>query len=276
LNSTGLLTANQPALINQSTFLNLPREDLRRLAASGINTDPQLLNASAYFDLGTRLISTDSIGVLHYVSTRNNDFSNRDQKGRITVQPFQFKYFVLGYESQTIQLDDATVIFPAENGRTTTTMKLIKMNSQQLPKILPVNGQKVVAKEKLYDDVFVIEPYDFRFPSNIEFQLPVKSYNNDAKSVSVLQFQPANGVYMKVPVSEISNGKISIKSDTAGIYVFVKSEKSPIWIAGVVIPIALVLIIVISTIVYFRLSPSRYTRVKDQITRTKRSFFSRI
>ena len=43
-----------------------------------------------------------------------------------------------------------------------------------------------------------------------------------------------------------------------------------------VIPIALLVIIVISTIVYFRLHPNRYTKVKDQLSKTKRSFFSRV
>jgi len=44
----------------------------------------------------------------------------------------------------------------------------------------------------------------------------------------------------------------------------------------VVIPIVLVIIIVISTIIYFKLSPSRYTQVTDQLSKTKRSFFSRV
>lgn len=69
-----------------------------------LDTDPQLLNASAYFDLGPRLISASSAGIHHYVSTRNNDFSNRDQKGRIIVQPFQFKYVVIDADSQVVQL----------------------------------------------------------------------------------------------------------------------------------------------------------------------------
>jgi hypothetical protein len=64
-----------------------------------------LYNASAYFDLGARLISADSAGVYHYVSTRNNDFSNRDQKGRIIVEPFEFQYHVIGQNSYTAYLE---------------------------------------------------------------------------------------------------------------------------------------------------------------------------
>jgi len=51
------------------------------------------------------LVTTDSIGVYHYVSTRNNDFSNRDQKAQITVQPFQFEYQLLGENGYTATLE---------------------------------------------------------------------------------------------------------------------------------------------------------------------------
>ena len=45
-----------------------------------------------------------------------------------------------------ISFRDATVIFPAQTGRAATTVKLIRMTSKQLPKILPVNGQNVVVR----------------------------------------------------------------------------------------------------------------------------------
>jgi hypothetical protein len=70
-----------------------------------LDTDPLLINATAYFDLGPRLVSATSSGIYHYVSTRNNDFSNRDQKGRIIVQPFNFKYYLIGQDSYTATLE---------------------------------------------------------------------------------------------------------------------------------------------------------------------------
>ena len=122
LNFTGLYVANMPELLNQTNFLRLSRNDLRQLAASGISkvrsffkyfsyllyyldTDPLLDNALAYFDLGVRLIPAESSGIYHYVSTRNNDFSNRDQKGRIIVQPFSFIYQLIGQNTRSIKLE---------------------------------------------------------------------------------------------------------------------------------------------------------------------------
>jgi hypothetical protein len=72
---------------------------------SSLDTDPLLVNAKAYFDLGPRLITADSTGIYHYVSTRNNDFSNRDQKGQITVQPYQFQYELIGQNTYIATLE---------------------------------------------------------------------------------------------------------------------------------------------------------------------------
>ncbi|CAF2921691.1 unnamed protein product [Rotaria sp. Silwood2] len=277
LNSTGLLLANMPALLNQTSFLHLPLNDRRQLAASGQNTDPLLYNASAYFDLGPRLISAESAGVYHYVSTRNNDFSNRDQKGRVIVQPFQFKYQLIGQNRHTMKLGNAILTFPENCVNTTISVKFSQYTRDQLAKILPKNGQNIVAKETLFNNVYVIEPHEYRFSSNIEFEIPLTELNNNEKNVDVLQFEPRNGVYLKLPTTiDTNNRMLKFRSDTAGVFVFVERPSSPIWIAGIVIPIVLVLIIVISTIVYFKLSPNRYTEIKGELSKTKRSFLPRV
>ena len=56
-------------------FLGLDIMDLQRLAFNGLN--------SSYFDLGPRQVTRS--GTYHYLSTRNNAFSNRSQKGKLVV-----------------------------------------------------------------------------------------------------------------------------------------------------------------------------------------------
>lgn len=48
----------------------------------------ELNDAGTYFDLGPRKIT--SSGVYRYMCSRNNNFSNRDQKGVIVVQENEF------------------------------------------------------------------------------------------------------------------------------------------------------------------------------------------
>jgi hypothetical protein len=67
-------------------------------------SDPLLNGAKAYFNLDARLITADSIGVYHYFSSRNNDFSNRDQKGQIIVQAYQFLYQTIGQDGGTVTI----------------------------------------------------------------------------------------------------------------------------------------------------------------------------
>jgi hypothetical protein len=75
--------------------------------------------------------------------------------------------------------------------------------------------------------VYVIEPYDLRFSSNIEFQIPFKYFNNDEKNVEVLQFQPEDGIYLKLPTTLDTNSRMMrFQSDIAGVFVFVKSTPS--------------------------------------------------
>lgn len=63
---------------------------------------PDLDEASPYFDLGPKKVT--QLGTYHYVSTRNNDFSNRDQKGRIMVTDMAFTESAVGYFGGNIAL----------------------------------------------------------------------------------------------------------------------------------------------------------------------------
>jgi hypothetical protein len=277
LNYTGLYTANLPTLLYQSNFLNLPLSDLRLLAASGQNTDPLLYNATAYFDLGPRLVTAESTGIYQYVSTRNNDFSNRDQKGRIIVQPFEFLYQIVGQNGYTTTLDDTTLTIPAGGVKDTVSIKFAKFTSDQLSQILPENGQNIAKKEKLFNSVYVIEPYDLKFISNAEIQVPFSAFDDDEKNVDVLQFEPTNGVYLKLPSSLDTNARmLKFQSDTGGVFVFVEKSSSPIWVIVVGIIAGLLVIVIIATVLYFKLNPNRYARAKDGVSKTKRSLFSRV
>ncbi len=125
MNYTGLLSGNLPDQLAQANFLNLNLADLRLLAASGpckiyiyinkykllffffsyLDSDNQLNGAKAYFNLEPRLVTADLAGVYHYVSTRNNDFSNRDQKGQIIVQPYTFQNQLIGQNLFIAQIE---------------------------------------------------------------------------------------------------------------------------------------------------------------------------
>jgi hypothetical protein len=85
-------------------FLGLSLADRTALA---LQNPPQfggdldeLDDAGTYFDLGLRQVTAN--GIYHYVSTRNNNFSNRDQKAQIVVSD-RFTFFqALGWNGGQI------------------------------------------------------------------------------------------------------------------------------------------------------------------------------
>jgi hypothetical protein len=61
----------------------------------------ELDDAGTYFDLGPREI-TES-GVAHYMCTRNNNFSNRDQKGQLIANENKFTAESVGWSGGVIE-----------------------------------------------------------------------------------------------------------------------------------------------------------------------------
>ena len=51
-------------------------------------------SAAPYYD--ANVVQINDNGVIHYMCTRNNAFSNRDQKGSIVVVDFEFSYDTIG------------------------------------------------------------------------------------------------------------------------------------------------------------------------------------
>jgi hypothetical protein len=83
---------NHPEHIDNVTargFLGLSREQLVNLATHNVlipgGNQRELDDSSTYFDLAPHKVS--GVGTYHYMCTRNNNFSNRGQKGVIIVAP---------------------------------------------------------------------------------------------------------------------------------------------------------------------------------------------
>ena len=64
----------------------------------------ELDDAGTYFDLGPRKVTRT--GVYHYLSTRNNNFSNRSQKGRIIVDNIKIVYQSIGITGGNLTAPD--------------------------------------------------------------------------------------------------------------------------------------------------------------------------
>ena len=68
----------------------------------------ELDDAGTYFDIGFHAV-TSPAGVYHFLCTRNNNFSNRDQKGRVIVLSEPAAYGSIGARGGRIALPDRSV-----------------------------------------------------------------------------------------------------------------------------------------------------------------------
>ena len=85
--------------ICQKVFLQfINHEDLQNILNHSKDSQQgytaTLDSAAPYYDGGAVQIA--DTGVIHYMCTRNNAFSNRDQKGIIIVVDFDFSYDTIG------------------------------------------------------------------------------------------------------------------------------------------------------------------------------------
>jgi hypothetical protein len=71
----------------------------------------ELDDAGTYFDLGPRRCTQN--GVYHYMSTRNNNFSNRSQKAKITVSNIAQQLLTVGINGGSLSLDGSSVVIGA-------------------------------------------------------------------------------------------------------------------------------------------------------------------
>jgi len=85
---SGQFGGSIPDCLCNSTLMDFTYTDRNLMAVAGNtrNPDNKLDNNSPYFGMAPKQITSKPGTVYHYMSTRNNNFSNRSQKGKITVK----------------------------------------------------------------------------------------------------------------------------------------------------------------------------------------------
>jgi hypothetical protein len=136
----GTWAVNFPLNLTGADFLGFSKNQLVRLATlagpSGIDgVDRQLNNGAPYFDLGPAAVT--ATGVFNYMCTRNNNFSNRDQKGQVTVTASCF------YEDLVGELGTGTSAGPI-----ILNNSFVLVNQKSLPGLVSIR-----VEEKLRNDL---------------------------------------------------------------------------------------------------------------------------
>jgi len=75
---------NYPHNVSTAVFLGLPKENVKRMAILHPGAGPLFNEAGTYYDARPQKVTRN--GIFFYMCTRNNNFSNRSQKGKIVVK----------------------------------------------------------------------------------------------------------------------------------------------------------------------------------------------
>ncbi|KAK3607199.1 hypothetical protein CHS0354_008883 [Potamilus streckersoni] len=212
---------NYPNSLNNAFFLDLRKTDLIQLSFLKPNAaDKDLNNADPYFNLEPVKVTT--VGTYHYVCTRNNNFSNRDQKGRITVNKFQMENEALGYMGGVMTSRDGQVELTADQG---VFDRLQKLTLEVWPREEGVRRMKIIGvnlstKEMYSSNFVVLSPQTELTAPGKKFQFRMQT-DPGAENVNIYLLSSDSGLssWNKVESAIGKDGVARFTASRGGVYV---------------------------------------------------------
>lgn len=267
---------NYPVKIEDSKFLGLSKPLLTKLAFSSDGAvDVNLNNATAYYDLGPQQVS--QVGTYHYVCTRNNNFSNRDQKGRIQVSMEKFTEAPLGYMGGYIPLPDSMGNLNAAEG-VLHGLHLLRVEVwpvEEGANRVQASGRDLKAGDDFASKFLVVYPQEsLTVPG--QYILASLKLTSDTSNVAVYRSNSEKGFSTWTKIDTTVNGGVaSFQMSSGGVYV-ARTHSYTVYIVVGVVAVIVIAIIVIGAIVYFKKNPQKWNRLKNETQNVKRNFDSKI
>lgn len=263
---------NYPSLLDKSNLLGMDKTSLNHLAVldnSQFGGEmSELDDAGTYFDLGPKKVT--GIGTYHYMSTRNNNFSNRSQKGRIVISNTEQISRKLGRLGGTLKFSDGQhVTFGPETLAQLQTISVELMSADDGQKMIEENGGRMGVGHGYASDFIVVNPHSLA--TNNKFEIGMKV---DSEATSKIQFYRSSHelglkTWYKVDWS-IANGFATINTYEGGVYVARSLPDSAI-ISGIVVMCIIIVIVIGGTAFYFRRHPDKWRSVKSSCLNICRS-----
>jgi len=208
----------------------------------------ELDDAGVYFDMGPRVVTQN--GNYHYMSTRNNNFSNRGQKALIVVSDNVGAYAHFGFNAASSSVGGTTVWTPTGAFNSLQTLSVVES-----PRDATSLDSDFAASPLVY-----VAPA-FPDPSNTNFDLGLQpgyaltiEISYDAKS-GVPWYKPQayrsndpQGAWQTIDASY--SGGVATLATTNGGYFAIQNQ--PNYAALVLIPIAIILVVAILGFIFWK------------------------
>lgn len=274
---------NYPTHLLNSTLLGFSNSDLIKLAILednqyGGNMD-ELNDAGTYFDLGPRQLT--SSGVFHYMSSRNNNFSNRDQKGILIIQDNEFHEELFDSNGGVIQTDNVIVDIPEGSFDKLTDVRIdVKSKEQILKDLNTRSDNEAISNLKNFDISDLASDFVMlKFPGKAKYPLKVtvkiKNKPGAMSSTNSYRISSDFSAFTKISIKSSTSEQLIFETQEAGNYV-AKNESDYSVLIGSLIGVALFAILVVSGIIFIRRNPKFLQRMRYSAANAKLSVSNKI
>jgi len=234
-NTNGQFGRSFPSNVNDDSFMGLSYAQMKDLALNGANLGGELSeldDTGTYFDMAPFKVSM--AGVFNYLCTRNNNFSNRSQKGKIVASSTATMTESIGWNGGSVEAATGAVITVAEGAFSTAvdvTMEILPKTDDQHANY-GVRSDYAFVYMDTWAEFHLSLPYDSSYSINghAMYFHPSHDANLEPKVGNGWQ-KLGNGIVFE---NSVATGTVS----GAGIYVVTQGPVN--WALAILIPLAVV------------------------------------
>jgi len=216
-----------PNKITDTEFLGFSDADETNLA---LNTPyafggelSELDDAGVYFDLAPKKVTRE--GIYHYLCTRNNNFSNRSQKGKIDVTATSTAFASIGWEGGEIEANNGAVVTIEAASFTSAVTVTLSTEPNTVSEYGSGAKSDYIMVSMSESTTFTMDiPYDrlSLYSSKVVWHTDQATRDFDADG------------WEKIVDTEHEAGVVSFQANAEGVYAVQKAGLAAGWLVGII------------------------------------------
>ncbi|XP_071805948.1 protein DD3-3-like [Asterias amurensis] len=261
-----------PLNLDDTTFLGFSRAELEDMAVLSSHQFrgemSELDDAGTFYD--SKPLAVTSTGHYHYMCTRNNNFSNRSQKGRIVSKDTPVQYTAIGWTGGQVETNNGVLEFTQGTLDHLEDIKMEEWSPEQGHEAVKAKGGEDNLPGEYYESNFVvITPVEKFTVENRMFNVRIRLNEANTDMVGVYRSDPDTlNNWVKIE-SQMEGREAVFSVDQGGAYV-IRGVANGGAIAGIVVCLIALVVVVGGSVFYFRKHPDKW----DNLSKTCRSLTS--
>ena len=276
--SYGVWSSSYPRSIQESRLLNVT-QDIADYLATLSNLQlrgemSELDDAGTYFDLGLYKVTT--AGIYYYLCTRNNNFTNRSQKGVIYVTSQSINTMVVGPQGGGVSAAGAQLTVAGDVFEDSRQLSLTLWPQELANAMLNTPSSLSISS---FVEVGGLGSGSNMEAGNISLDLTLTRASSSSTAAVYIANSQTGFTFRQIDAS-IDGTTARINAGQDGVYAAYLQE-APVIVGALVAFIFLFLLVVLALVViYFLVYPSKFksivSKTKGKFNSTSRSFAKKV